>query len=64
VFWDNGRVVDKKGRDGDEDENDVQDTSRYDKSEVCLTLIGWEVLESVLLHAGSGFVPAVSGTVN
>jgi len=36
VFCDDGRVVDMKERDGDEDENDVEDTSRYEKSGVRL----------------------------
>jgi hypothetical protein len=36
VFCDDGRVVDEKARDGDEDENDVEDTSRYGKTEVGL----------------------------
>jgi len=49
---------------GDEDENDVEDTSGYEKSGVRLAWLGWEDLVSVLLHAGSGVVPAVSGMVN
>jgi len=36
VFRNDGRVVDKKERDGDEDENDVEDTSGCDKSGVRL----------------------------
>ena len=36
AFCKDGRVVDKEERDGDEDENDVEDTRRYDKSEVRL----------------------------
>jgi hypothetical protein len=39
VFCDNGRVVEKEERDGDEDENDVQDTSGYEKSRVQLALV-------------------------
>jgi len=49
---------------GDEDENDVEDTSGYDKSGVWLAWLGWEDLISVLLHAWSGLVSAVSGMVN
>jgi len=37
VFCDDGRVVDEKVRDEDEDENDVEDTSGYEKSGVGLT---------------------------
>jgi hypothetical protein len=37
VFCNDGRVVDKKGSDGDEDENNVEDTSGYEKSRVQLT---------------------------
>jgi hypothetical protein len=36
VFCDDGRVVDEKERDGDEDENDVEDKSGYEKSGVRL----------------------------
>jgi hypothetical protein len=36
VFCDDGRVVDEKEGDGDEDENDVEDTSGYEKSGVRL----------------------------
>jgi len=49
---------------GDADENDVEDTSGYVKSGVRLTWLGWEELVLVLLHAGSGLVPPVSGMVN
>jgi len=49
---------------GDEDENDVEDTSGYDKSGVQLAWLGLEDLVSVLLPAGSGLVSAVSGMVN
>jgi len=48
----------------DEDKNDVEDTSGYERSGVRLAWSGWEDLVSVLLHAGSGLVPAVSGMVN
>jgi hypothetical protein len=36
VFCDDGRVVDEKEKDGDDDVNDVEDTSGYDKSGVQL----------------------------
>jgi len=49
---------------GDEDENDMEDTSGYEKSGVRPASLGWEDHESVLLHAGSGLVPSVSGMVN
>jgi len=49
---------------GDEDENDMEDTSGYEKSGVRLGWLGWEDLVSVLLHAGSGLVPGVLGMVN
>jgi len=49
---------------GDEDENDMEDTSGYDKSGVRLAWLGLKDLVSVLLAAGSGLVPAVSGMVN
>ena len=49
---------------GEEDENDMEDTSGYEKSGVRLAWLGWEDLVSVILHAGSGLVPAVSGMVN
>jgi len=48
---------------GDEDENNVI-TSGYEKSWVRLAWLGWEDLVSMLLHAGSGLVPAVWGIVN
>jgi len=49
---------------GDEDENDVENTSRYEKSGVQLDLLGWEDLVLKFCHAGLGLVPAVSGMVN
>jgi len=68
---DDGRVVDKKEWDGDEDESDMEDTSGYEKSGVRLawlgvekTWLGLEYLVSVLLPAGSGLVPAIPGMVN
>jgi len=49
---------------GYEDGNDMEDTSNYEKSGVRLARLGLEDLVSVLLPAGSGLVPAVSGMVN
>jgi len=49
---------------GDEDENDMEDTSGYEKSGVRLAWLGWDDLVSVLVRAGSGVVPAVLGMVN
>jgi len=49
---------------GDEDENHVEDMREYEKSGVRLAGWGLEDLISVLLHAGSGLVPAASGMVN
>jgi len=49
---------------GDEDENDMEDKSGYEKSEVRLAWLGLEVLVSVLSAAGSGLAPAVLGTVS
>jgi len=48
---------------GDEDENNVEHKSGYEKSGVRPAWLGWEDLVSVLLHAGWGLVPAVSGMV-
>jgi len=49
---------------GDEHENGMKDTSGYEKSGVRLAILGWEDLVSVLIHAGSGLIPAVLGMVN
>jgi len=49
---------------GDEDENDIEDTSGYEKSVVRLARLCSEDLVWVLSPAGSGLVPAVSGMVN
>jgi len=49
---------------GNEDENDLEDTSGYGKSGVPLARLGLEDLISVLLPAGSGLLPAISGMVN
>jgi len=49
---------------GDEDENDLEDVSGYEKSRVRLALLGWDDLVSVLLQPGSGLRPAASGMLN
>jgi len=49
---------------GEEDENDMEDMSGYEKSEVRLAWLGWEYLVLVLLPARLGLVPGVSGMVN
>jgi len=59
VFCDDGR----KREIGDEDGNDMEDTSRYENSRVRHAWLGWEDLVSVFLPAASGVVPAVSGKV-
>jgi len=46
---------------GDEDGNNTEDTSGYEKSRVELAVLGSEDLISLFLPAGSGVVPAVSG---
>jgi len=56
--------VDKKEGDGDEDENDMENTSGYEISGVRLARLGLEDHVSVLLAAGSGLIPAISGMVN
>jgi hypothetical protein len=49
---------------GGEEENDMEDRSGPDKSEVRLAWLGLEDLESVLLLARSGLIPAISEMVN
>jgi hypothetical protein len=49
---------------GDEDGNDTEDTSGYEKAGVGLASFGLEDLVSVFLPAASGVVPAISGMVN
>jgi len=49
---------------GDEDEKDMEDTSGEENSGVRLASLGWADLVSVLVRAGSGLVPAVSGMVD
>jgi len=48
----------------DEDEQDVEDMSGYEKSGVRLAWLGSEDRVSVLLPAGSELILAVSGMVN
>jgi len=48
---------------GDENENDAEDTSRYEYSGVQLTWLNWKDIVSVSLHAESGLVPTVLGMV-
>jgi len=64
VFCDAGKVVDEKERLGDEDGNDMEDTSGYEKSGVRLAWLGLADLVSVLLPARLGVVPAILGMVN
>jgi hypothetical protein len=47
VFCNDGRVVNEKQRNGNEDEYDVEDTSGYEESGVQLARLGWENLVSV-----------------
>jgi hypothetical protein len=49
---------------GDEDENDIEDTSSYEESGIQLAWLCLEDLVSVILPAESGLVPAISGMVN
>jgi len=49
---------------GDENKNHMEDTSGPEKSGVQLASLGLEDLVSVVLPAGSGLVPAVSGMVH
>ena len=48
----------------DEDVVEVEDSSGYETSGVSPASVGWEDLVLVLLHAGSGHVPPISGMVN
>ena len=48
---------------GNEDGNDMEDASGYDKSGVRLGQLCWEDLVLVVFHTRSGLVPAVSGMV-
>jgi hypothetical protein len=49
---------------GDEDENDMEDTSGYGKSGVRLASFGLRDLILVFLTAGSEVIPAVSRIIN
>jgi hypothetical protein len=49
---------------GDEDENDMEDTTKPEKSGVQLAWLGSDDCVSVVLPTGSGLVPAVSGMGN
>jgi len=60
VFCDDG----KEREMGDEDGNDTEDTSGYEKSGVWLAWLGLEDLVLVFLPTESGVVPALSGMVN
>jgi hypothetical protein len=59
VFCDDGREREM----GDEEGNEVEDTSGYEKTVVRLAWLGLEDLVSVCLLAGSGVVPAVPGII-
>jgi hypothetical protein len=54
----------KKREMGDEDENNVENTRRYEKSGVWLVWLDWEDLMSVLWHTGSVLIPVILGMVN
>jgi hypothetical protein len=60
VFCDDGQEREM----GDEDGNDMEDTSRYEKSGLRLALLDLEDLVSVFSLAGWGGVPAASRMVN
>jgi len=49
---------------GDEDVNDMEDTSSYEQSGVGLAWLGLEELVLLVLPTGLRLVPAVSGMVN
>jgi hypothetical protein len=49
---------------GNEDGNNMEDTSGYEKSGVRLARLVLEYLVSLFLQTGLGVVPAVSGMVN
>jgi len=64
VFCNDSRVLDEKKRNGDEDENDMENTSGHEKSGVQQACLGWKDFVLMLLQAGSGLVPAISEMVN
>jgi hypothetical protein len=49
---------------GAEDENSVEDNSGYEESGVGLAWLGVEDFGLVLLTAGLGVIPAISGILN
>ena len=49
---------------GDEDENNVQDTSVDEQSGVQLTWLRWQDIELLLLHARLELIQAISGMVS
>jgi hypothetical protein len=49
---------------GDKDENDMEDVSGHEKSDVRFACLGKDYLVSVVFPAGLRLVPAVSGLVN
>ena len=49
---------------GEQDDNDGEDTSGYEKSGVRTSRLGWEDLVSENVHAGSVLLPAVLGIAN
>jgi len=63
-FCDEVRIVEEKGRDGQEDENDVKDTSRCEKSGIWLAWVRWDALTYLLIHTGLRLIPAISGWLN
>jgi len=54
----------RKRKMGDEDENDMENTSGYEESGVRLARLGLEDPVLVILTTGSGIIPAISGMVN
>jgi len=51
-------------KDGDDNRNNMKDTSGYEESGVRLAWFGLKDVVSVLLPTGSGLVPAVLEMVN
>jgi hypothetical protein len=52
LFRNDAGVGDKKQRDRDDDENNVENTSGYAKSGIGLSRMGWKDLVSVILLTG------------
>jgi len=63
VLFDVGGVVDEKERDRTEDENNVENMGRNEKSGVQLVRLSSKYLRSEWSHAGSGPLLAISGMV-